>query len=71
MAYAIYKAGVPAVVGTKTFVTGQVASPVTATSVTTGVGTVSPVTGTAVKHGQNSDNGTIVSVAKAKNTPQS
>ena len=83
MTYAIYKAGVPATVGTKTFATGQIASPVTATA-SYPAGVVSPVVGTAVYGAPNptqpvvgikmagslNANG-VLTVAPGKNTPQS
>lgn len=51
MTFAIYKQGVPEEVGSKTFVTGQVASKETTAGAYTSTGTASPVVGTAVGKG--------------------
>jgi hypothetical protein len=57
MTYAIYKQGVPATTGVKTFTTGFVASAPTAVANIIAP-TVSPATGLATKLGPNSNNGT-------------
>jgi len=67
----IYKAGVPSVAGTAVKGTLGTQGPATGTASYTSVGTVSAQTGTATYRGANSDNGTVVTKAMAKNTPQS
>lgn len=70
MTYPIYKAGVPAVVSVAT--KGSIGTPGPVAKVGNYVATtVSSVAGVAVKHGQNSNNGLTVSIAKSRNTPQS
>lgn len=74
MANNIYKQGVPAVVGVATKgslgTQGAVAAAASYQNIY-GPNGVPAVTGKAVLHGPNSDNGTTVTKAMAKNTPQS
>ena len=76
MPYAIYKAGVPAATAVATKGTYGVAgttavSAAIGTQVGRGIPTPPATSGLASKAGQNSNNGSTVTVAPARNTPRS